>query len=357
MRILALVPNLVGWSPGQRSTIEAWEPLLAEHGMTVDYAPFETERLHEVLYSRGRYAAKTAEMARAFGQRARTVLSHLDTYDVVYLYREAALAGPALFERIVARKGLPIVYELDDPLHIPYRSAYNGALSLLKFRGKVASICRISAVVVVNSTMIREWAEQHSDHVVQIPSVVDEDRYTYVPKVAAERVCVGWSGSPSTAPNLAIVADALSRLQERVDVDIHLIGSDEVDLPGVMHTAQRWRADTEVDDLRRLDIGLVPLPDVPWNHHKFYMKVAQYMALGIVPVATPMGSIPEDIQDGENGFTATTTADWADRLERLVTDPDLRLRMSRHAAADAAARYTVEANAEKILGAFRTAVG
>ena len=356
LRVLALVPNLRGWAPGQRTTIEAWEPMLRTHGISVDYSEFETPALHDVLYGPGRYAAKAFELTRAFARRAGVVRRGFEGYDVVYLYREAALAGPALLERVVARNGPPIVYELDDPLHVPYSSAFNGPLARLKFRGKVATICRLSSAVIANSTPIRRWVEQHNSNVWQIPSVVDERDYTPVAAPRRDRVCVGWSGSPSTAPNLSVVADALVELQRRVDVEIHLIGHDRFDLPGVDFTFQRWQAETEVADLRRLDIGMVPLPDVPWNHHKFYLKAAQYMALGIVPVATPMGNIPEDIQPGRNGFTASTTEEWVDHLERLVVDEPLRAALSAQAAADAAERYTVAANEDKILGAFRSAL-
>lgn len=356
MKVLAVVPNQLGWAPGQRSTIEAWEPLLTEHGITVDYAVFETERLHQVLYSPGRYGRKVLELGRAFVGQIDDV-RHVRRYDAVYLYREAALAGPAVLERLIARSGVPIVYELDDPLHVPYRSVFNGGLARLKFRGKVAKICAMSAAVIANSTMIRRFAETHNDNVWQIPSVVDSRQYVYEPKPLGARVCVGWSGSASTARNLAVVTNALRRFQAEVDADIHFIGAHHFDVPGVRFTSQPWRAESEVGDLRRLDVGLVPLPDEPWNHHKFYLKVAQYMALGIVPVATPMGSIPEDIQVGENGFIAATEDEWVEHLTRLVRDDELRHRLSTRAAADAATRYTIDANAEKVLGAFRSVVG
>lgn len=356
MRVLALVPNSLGWSPGQRSTIEAWERLLGEHGIAVEYSLFETAALRRVLYEPGHYASKAIRMLEAYGRRIAS-MRDLRDYDAVYLYREAALAGPALIERLVARTGVPIVYELDDPLHVPYTSSFNGPLSLLKFPGKVARICELASAVVVNSTMIRRFVEQHNDNVWQIPSVVDEHDFTYVPKRVRDDVCVGWSGSPSTAPNLAVVGDALRLLDGEPRSRVRLIGAPRFDISGFSYTSQPWRADTEVDDLRQLDVGLVPLPDVPWNHHKFLMKVAQYMTLGIVPVATPYGMITEDIQDGVNGFHASTTDEWVDRIRLLVRDDDLRLRLSQQAAADAAARYTVGANAEKIVGVFRSVAG
>ena len=80
-----------------------------------------------------------------------------------------------------------------------------------------------------------------------------------------------------------------------------------------------------MSDLEQLDIGLVPLPDNEWNRRKFNLKVAQYMALGIVPVATPLGSNPEVIEHGLDGFLASTPGEWTTHLETLVRDGALRL--------------------------------
>ena len=49
-RVAALVPNVLGVSPGQRVRIETWAEHLRAAGWEVDFYPFEDERLHEVLY-------------------------------------------------------------------------------------------------------------------------------------------------------------------------------------------------------------------------------------------------------------------------------------------------------------------
>jgi hypothetical protein len=81
---------------------------------------------------------------------------------------------------------------------------------------------------------------------------------------------------------------------------LHLIGATEFPLSGVHYTAQPWRAETEVADLERMDIGLV-LPDNEWNRRKFPMKVAQYMALGR-PRCEPPRENPDVIPHGVDGF-------------------------------------------------------
>jgi len=356
MNVLALIPNQKGFSPGQRGSIELWERVLEPAGIHLHYAPFETCRLHRILYQPGHRVAKATEMIRGYVDRLR-LLRNLDDYDAVFVYREAALLGPAFLERMIARRGKPIIYQLDDPLYVPYRSPSNGYLSYLKFFGKIAEIIRISRVVIVNSSHIYEYAGQYNNNIWRIPSIVDIEKYVFCPRVGeSTAVSIGWSGSPTTVANVRLIADALRELARRVDHRVYLIGSAEFDLPGVEYTAQKWRAETEVEDLRKIEVGMLPLPMTEWNKRKFYMKSAQYMALGIPSVCTPLGSNPEVIEHGKTGFLANTSEEWVGYLERLILDSALREQMAHRAVQVARDKFSLQANTEKIIEAFRSAV-
>lgn len=355
MKILALVPNQKGHAPGQRGSIELWESVLASEGVDIEYAPFETEALRQILYQSGHQFAKASEMIKGYADRLK-LLRRLDDFDAVFVYREAALLGPAFLEKRIAKKK-PIIYQLDDPLFVPYRSPTNGYLSYLKFFGKIKEIIRISRVVIVNSTHIRQYAEQYNKNIWQIPSIVDTAKFTYQPlALHPNRVCVGWSGSPTTLKNIKLVERPLQELSRNDVCDIHLIGGDDFGLHDVNYTSEKWNGATEVEDLRRMQIGLVPLPANPWNPYKFIMKTAQYLALGIVPVGTPMASNPEVIDHGVTGFLAATDEEWVEYLALLVNDDELRNEMSRRGAVEARKKYDLESNRAKILEAFRAAM-
>lgn len=355
MKVLALVPSQKSQSPGQRGSIELWENVLKPEGIELAFAPFETDKLREVLYKQGNSVAKVFETVRSYAERLR-LLRQIEDYDAVFVYREAALLGPAFLEKRIARKR-PIIYQLDDPLFVPYRSPSNGYLSYLKFFGKVKEIISLAKVVIVNSTPIRQYAEQFSKNIWQVPSVVDTDKFTYRPFAEdLDRVCVGWSGSPTTLKNLQMLERPLQTISKMGLCDIHLIGGEDFGLEDVNYTATKWCEKTEVDDLRKMQVGLIPLPDSPWNRYKFIMKTSQYMALGIVPVGTPMASNTEAIRHGENGFLAANEGEWVEYLTLLAKDNKLRTRLSEQAAMDAEAKYSLRAHSASIIAAFRSAV-
>jgi len=350
-----LVPNQLGYAPGQRGSIELWEKVLTPAGIELDYAPFETDELRKVLYAPGNNTKKAFEMVRGYFNRFQ-LLRDLDKFDAVFVYREAALIGPAILERLVARKK-PVIYQLDDPLFIPYRSQYNGHFAKLKFVGKIKEIISLSKVVMVNSSHIEDYARQFNKNIWRVPSVVDTDKYIYnAQDQDVDRPIVGWSGSPTTAQNLRLIQEPLKVLSERKNCDIRFIGSSDPGLDGVSYSTQKWNGSTEVDDLRRLQIGLVPLADLVWNPYKFIMKTAQYMALGIVPVGTPIASNPEVIQHGENGFLAESNEDWVRYIQLLIDDKELRMKLSSQAAKDAEANYSLRSQTSKVVEAFRAAI-
>jgi L-malate glycosyltransferase len=356
MRVLVLNPYLYGTAGGPRSGLELWERVLRPAGISFHYAPFETERLHAIVHQPRHGAAKAAEMLRAYIEFIPKV-SDLSAFDAVLISREATLIGPALIERWIALRNKPIIYILDDPHYIAYRSPTSGWFSYLKFFGKVKTLCRISNAVIVNSPSHHRFASQFSTNVWEIPSVVDAsvyDGWRPGPAITSDHVCIGWSGSPSTVENLQVIRNPLASIAKRVDVSVRLIGAKDFRLPDVPHVGTEWRAETEVDDLRKLDVGLLPLPLTPWTPHKFYLKLVQYMALGIPPVATPLGANPRVISNGETGFLAETECDWNRILTRLIEDAELRETVGRRAAKVAHERYTLQANAPAIQAAFRS---
>lgn len=356
LRVLVLTPYLYGTAPGPRSSIELWERVLAPEGITFEYASFENERLHALIYEPGRIPEKALELARGY-VRQTLAAARIADFDAVLVYREAALIGPALLERWVARRGKPMIYQLDDPLYVPYRSPSNGYFSYLKFFGKVKAICRMSRVVIVNSRQHREFAAAYNGNIHEIPSVVDGDRF--LPPERRENgtpVRIGWSGSSSTVPNLRVIGRVLAEVSARPDVELRLIGPTAVELPGVAAVCRPWSAEMEVEELARLDVGLLPLPVDEWTKRKFYLKLVQYMALGIPAVASPLGSNPDVVEEGATGFLAEGDDQWRARLDQLIADPELRSRLGARSAEVAHARYTLQANADRIVAAVRSAL-
>lgn len=351
--IAALVPNITGVSPGQRVRIELWEKYLKDAGWTVEFFPFEDDALHEVLYKEGNTSAKTRRMLDCYQRQLRLSLQKFSS-DVLFIFREISLIGPALPERLVARQKIPIIYDIDDPIFVPYRSPMNNWASLLKFSKKTHKIFELSSHIIAINRLIADYAAQYNPNVTVIPNCIDIEKYT--PRENGNSIDgkarLVWIGSESTMPNLQEIAASLRKIQAKTSAPLIVIGAGEAKIEGVEIEMRQWSAATEVSDLQDGDIGLLPLSDLEWNNWKFFFKAIQYMAVGIPVIARRMGSNDEIIEDGVSGFVVETEAEWFDRIALLLENHSLRKRMGEAARRRVIEKYSTNSQMPRMVEVF-----
>ena len=354
IQVLAVVPYPTGCVPGQRYRIEQWARLLRAEGIDVVFSPFFSPRCMEVLYRVGNTAIKIRETLVGYFKRLSEV-ARPGSADVVFIYREAALLGPARIERFLSWR-LPLVFDFDDAIYLPDASPANAWSRILKPRGKPKAICRLARHVTVGNEFLAEFAATHARAVTVVPSTIDTDLYQVRSRPPNPRPVVGWTGSATTLSYLAALGPALRRLRQRQDFELRVIGG-QVEIEGMTVRHVPWNAETEVEDLRPLDVGLMPLPDSEWSRGKCGMKALQYMALGIPPVVSPVGVNTRIVRDGINGFHARTEEEWVDRIALLLQDESLRRRMGAEARKTVEESYSSRVHAPRIAHVLREAAG
>jgi glycosyltransferase involved in cell wall biosynthesis len=104
-----------------------------------------------------------------------------------------------------------------------------------------------------------------------------------------------------------------------------------------------------------MDVGIMPLPDEPWARGKCGMKAIQYMGVGIPAVVSPIGANREIVVNGVTGFHAATSAEWIDRLDRVLADADLRRVLGAAARESVRARFSAETQAPRVAEILRQA--
>lgn len=354
MRVLALMPGLYDTSPGQRYRLEQWEPLLRERGVEITYAPFEDEELHSVVYKPGQMGKKLQLVSRNLARRLSTI-SKARKYDLVYILREAALLGPAVFERLLYQQRVPFVFDFDDAIFVTYRSPSNGYLSYLKFASKTKTICRLASHVMVGNPYLAEYAGEVNDNVTVIPTTIDTDKYRVAPPRDSDGpLTIGWTGSYSTVQHLDTLRGALQKLAETESFRLRVIGTPTYELAPVQVEAMQWRAATELEDLSAIDIGVMPLPDDKWSKGKCGLKALQFMALGVPTICSPVGVNTDIIQDDENGFLAATEGEWVEKLTRMLRSAELRRRLGQAGRATVEEKYSAVTQAPRVYEIFKS---
>src|SRR5262249_41267892 len=153
---------------------EQWAPLLRREGIEITYSPFSSAGLGVLLKQRGRTVQKGAGVLAALGRRLAEAW-RASEFDLVYIFRERALLGPALAERLLG--AVPYVFAFDDAVWVRYVSPANAYLSYLRFPGKTATLCRRARHVMAGNSYLRDYARRFNRGVSVVPTTVDTEKY------------------------------------------------------------------------------------------------------------------------------------------------------------------------------------
>lgn len=312
--------------------------------------PVVVHPLFDDSYLEQKYESGTVPLVDVLKALTRRVFRILDLQRqaVVVIEYELLPWFPAVFERFLMWRGCKVMVDYDDALFHQYDTHPKWLVRKL-LGGKIASVMRLANTVMVGNQYLASYAKAAGAKRVElVPTVIDLSRYPTlsIAKDSGEFV-IGWIGSPSTAKYLQSIAPALAELCKATNVKVRLVGSGYIDLPSVSVETVAWKDDTEVDEIRRFDVGIMPLPDEPWTRGKCGFKLIQYMACGLPVVASPVGVNAEIVSDDVNGFLATTTHEWVQALLRLKDDRALRQRMGQEGRKRIEEKYCLQVTAQK----------
>jgi len=194
---------------------------------------------------------------------------------------------------------------------------------------KISKVMRYSRKVMAGNEYLAEKAVlSGAKNVLVMPTVVDGNRYFPIKdKVSGDLVKVGWIGSPTTLKYVKAILPVLEKLNQKHPFELVIIGGGaKVGFSG-KETIVLWSEENEVGEIQKLDIGIMPLSNTPWERGKCGYKLIQYMACGLPVVGSPIGVNNKLVVDGVNGFLASNEKEWEECLERLLSNKPLRDKM------------------------------
>jgi glycosyltransferase involved in cell wall biosynthesis len=353
-KVLFILPYPLHLAPSQRFRVELFLPYLHEKGIYYTLAPFMNEATWNVLYKNGSSIQKTIGILKGFLKRIKHVFIDALAHDYIFVHREASPIGPPIFEFILSkiyRKKL--IYDFDDAIWIPNTSAENKIAAALKCFWKVPSICKWSYKISAGNSYLCNFAAIYNKHVNLVPTCVDTDKMHNKEKVHHNgRPVIGWTGSHSTLFYLNQIMPVLQELDNEYEFTFILIANKDPQLNLKHYRFIKWQESTEIEDLLKLDIGLMPLQEDAWSEGKCGFKLIQYLSLGIPAIASPVGVNNEIVINEKNGFIARTKADWKTALITLINNSNLRATMGQHGRQLVISRYSIKAQLNNFTQLF-----
>jgi len=278
----------------------------------------------ENLYSKG--SRSRLAIFKHYTKRLLT-LSSAWRYDLVWIEYEIFPYLPAFAEQFLALIGKKYIVDYDDAIFHNYDLSTNPLIRRFLAK-KIDTVMANSSCVTAGNAYLAERAQIAGAKCIEwVPTVVDQSRYMPRLKVEGSPKVIGWIGSPSTQKYILDIKEALHTVCERHSARLLLVGANQdiVDkLPGIEVEVAPWSEDSEARLIQQMDIGIMPLPNGPWEKGKCGYKLIQYMATGVPVIASPIGVNNDIISGSCCGYLADDPEQWASSLNTLLSSADQR---------------------------------
>lgn len=354
-KVLVISDHRMYRSPSQRYRYEQYISYLEQNGFSFTFSPIINEKDDKVFYSKGKVLAKAFITLKSLFIRFKDVMRY-NNFDIIFIQREALFIGSTFFERKAFHSKAKVIFDFDDSIWLMDTSPENKKYEFLKNPDKTKTNIKNAHLVIAGNAYLANYAIQFNPNTLIIPTTVDCNFHKPLPDLRGKNtVVIGWSGSISTVKHFEAFVPTLIKLKKKFGskISFKLLGEPHYSNTELELKGDKWSAETEVQELNKMDIGIMPLPDDKWANGKCGLKGLTYMACGVATVMSPVGVNKEIISNGMNGFLAATEEEWLNYLSQLIEDKDLRIKLGEAGRQTVIEKYSVEANKEKYLKAFK----
>jgi len=270
--------------------------------------------------------------------------------DVVVIQK--SLMSP-LFLRLLRLASRRLVYDFDDAVYHSSKNIHSRSRTR-----KFAATARQVDLVIAGNDLLAAAARQYNRNVVVLPSAVETRAVpTRDDSHNGERTIIGWVGGKDTLPHLRQAAAVLARLAAQYPVELRILSSEGIEMPGVNTRFIPWQLATQDAEIAQFDIGIMPLPDNPHTRGKCGYKALQYMAAAVVPVVSNVGTNAQVFKNEEEGFAIDNDEEMLQTLTTLIVDPELRRTMGLRARRRVERDYTVAVIGSRLAGILQGLAG
>jgi glycosyltransferase involved in cell wall biosynthesis len=302
-----------------------------------------------------------------------SILSH----DLIVLVRRMRDDALTTLIGLARRRGLPIVYDIDDyifdPWVMPYVEAFQHTpdqAKVLRFMDDLGACLDQCDYFTGSTPYLAEKAAELGKESFVIHNGLNTTQLLQS-QLACERRRISkcgpytrigyFSGTRTHQADFRVVYPALMRLlREERNVRLVIAGHLDVGVfPGLapfrdqidLLPARDWRELPAV--MADVDINIIPLELTPFNEGKSNLKYFEAGLVGVPSVASPTRILCDSILHGHNGLLARTPEEWYGALKELVARPDCRRQMGQNALEHVLEHYTPAAIGAEAAAVYR----
>ena len=323
-----------------------------DSGIQVTILPLLNDRYINALY-KGRLA-----WGSVLSGYLRRLISFavLYKYEVVWLEKEFFPWLPIWIELGLLPGKVKLVIDYDDAIFHQYDQHPFLIVRWLLGR-KIDSVMKRADLVIVGNKYLANRAKLAGACRIEIlPTVVDIVKYKTDFSEPKKKVVIGWIGSPATAHYLKLIEPSIRKIKKIRDVEFRAIGANPEQLSDIPLKVIQWTEQTEIIEIQKFDIGIMPLPDKLFERGKCGYKLIQYMACGKPVVASPVSANKEIVRNGVDGYWASSLSEWEASLILLIDNLEKRREMGMAGRNRVEEFYSIQKAAPRMIKLFYSVV-
>ena len=236
---------------------------------------------------------------------------------------------------------------------MPNYAGNNAKFAFIKSYGHVKKLCKYAYKLSVGNEFLAAYGRKYNSNVVINPTTIDTENYhNRIKDQNTKEFIIGWTGTHSTLRYLEEMLPIFDRLEKEFDFKLVIISDKNPEFMLKSFEFVKWQKETEIDDLLRFNIGLMPLTLDKWANGKCGFKALQYMSLGVPAIVSPVGVNTDIVEHGKNGYVCNTVEEWETSLRSVLSDKDKVKTVAQNSRKKIEEYYSVNSNKDNFIQLF-----
>lgn len=306
------------------------------------YLPYLNNNFHTSIFYSEYNSTNIPKVLRSIIKRLRfiSLLFQAKRYDAIFMQRPMSSDKNkgVFFETLLSKINSNIVFDFDDALFIQNET-------------KIKALIKLSNLIICGNQYLAHYSLKHNKKTYIVPTTIDTSKFIPLSSKDSNHTTIGWTGTSGNYENFTPeLLDTLKKTTLKYP-NVRILFICDKKPPesfDFVYDFIYWNSKTELQDLQKIDIGLMPLKDNSWTRGKCGFKLIQYGSVGISSIGSNVGVNNEIILDKKSGYLINDESQWFEKLKSLIEDKSLRDSMGITARKHIEDNYSTVGNYQKL---------
>lgn len=266
----------------------------------------------------------------------------MKNFDITFIQRRLTRDDKSFYfcEKYLASKSKILIFDFDDAIFLSDKIAFH-------------RIVNYSDYIIAGNQYLLGYIKNNfaNKHVECIPTSIEINKYkeNFKVKSIKNKINLGWVGTNSNFKFFSIeLLNTLKQLVLNEFINVIFIA----DYPPNFDfdfSFIKWSEENEIENFKKIDIGIMPLLDTEWAKGKCSFKLIQYGGIGIPGIASAIGTNVNVIEHGVTGFLVEKENEWEKFIMYFVNNPSEINVYGEKIMKKIEDEYSIEKNVEKLI--------